>query len=241
MKNLLRILFVLLLARPLVRLWLGITVRHQRRLPLTGPAIVVANHNSHLDILTLFSLFPLSVLPNVHPAAAADYFLTNRRLAWFATHVIGIIPVIRGGAGSGHDPLAACRAALKQGKILILFPEGTRGEPENMSEIKAGIWHLLREMPEVPVVPVYLHGLGRAMGKGQRLPVPFFVDIGVGRPLYWQSEKDLFRAQIRAALLQLRDKIRPVMSPEPASALEPEVPLSIELKCSARSVGATEE
>lgn len=241
MKNLLRILFVLLLARPLVRLWLGITVRHQRRLPLTGPVIVVANHNSHLDILTLFSLFPLSVIPNVHPAAAADYFLTNRRLAWFATHVIGIIPVIRGGAGSGHDPLVACRTALQQGKILILFPEGTRGEPENLSEIKAGIWHLLREMPEVPVVPVYLHGLGRAMGKGQRLPVPFFVDIGVGRPLYWQPEKDLFRAQIRAALLQLRDKIRPVMSPEPVPALDPEAPLSAESPCRARSAGATEE
>ncbi|WP_218963036.1 1-acyl-sn-glycerol-3-phosphate acyltransferase [Iodobacter sp. BJB302] len=74
MKRFLRILFVLLLARPLVRLWFGVTVRHQERLPLKGPAIVLANHNSHLDILTLYSLFPLALISNVQPAAAADYF-----------------------------------------------------------------------------------------------------------------------------------------------------------------------
>ncbi|MFC7421368.1 lysophospholipid acyltransferase family protein [Iodobacter arcticus] len=206
MNRYLRILFVLLLARPLVRLWFGVTVRHQDRLPLKGPAIVLANHNSHLDILALYSLFPLALIPNIQPAAAADYFLTNRLFAWFATQVVGIIPVVRGAAAADFDPLADCKEALKQGRILILFPEGTRGEPETLSEIKSGIWYLYRDFPNIPVVPVYLNGLGRAMGKGQWFPIPFFVDIAIGRPLPWLAEKATFRASIKDALLNLKQK-----------------------------------
>jgi 1-acyl-sn-glycerol-3-phosphate acyltransferase len=206
MNRYLRILFVLLLARPLVRLWFGVTIRHQERLPLKGPAIVLANHNSHLDILALYSLFPLALISNVQPAAAADYFLKNRLFAWFATQVVGIIPVIRGGTATGTDPLCGCKEALQDGRILILFPEGTRGEPETLSEIKSGIWYLYRDFPDIPVVPVYLNGLGRAMGKGQWFPIPFFVDIAIGRPLPWLSEKAPFRESIKDTLLNLKQK-----------------------------------
>ncbi|WP_034641527.1 lysophospholipid acyltransferase family protein [Chitinilyticum aquatile] len=205
----LRVLFVLLVARPVVKLWLGLTIRHQERLPLTGPAIVVANHNSHLDILTLYSLFPLAVIRNVQPAAAADYFLKNRLMAWFATQVVGIIPVKRG-TKKGDDPLAGCRAALADGRILILFPEGTRGEPEVLSEVKSGIWHLAGEFRDAPVIPVYMHGLGRALGRGQWLPIPFFVDVAVGRTHFWQENRQAFKQDLRDCLLQLRDKVLPV-------------------------------
>jgi 1-acyl-sn-glycerol-3-phosphate acyltransferase len=213
MKNLLRILFVMLLARPVVRLWLGLTVRHQERLPSAGPAIVIANHNSHLDILALYSLFPLALIPRVRPAAAADYFLKNRWMAWFATNVVGIIPVVRGGVGSGRDPLAGCRQALAAGEILVLFPEGTRGEPEALSEIKSGIWYLLRDFPDIPVVPVYLHGLGRAMGRGQWLPV-LLRRCRRGALLCWQVDKDAFRTHIRDTFLQLKQKTLPA-EPDP--------------------------
>ncbi|WP_157669448.1 lysophospholipid acyltransferase family protein [Chitinibacter sp. GC72] len=205
----LRTLFVLLIARPVVRLWLGLTVRNADRLPHQGPAIVIANHNSHLDILTLYSLFDLKDIANVRPAAAADYFLRNRALAWFATQVIGIIPVQRGTAKKGSDPLAGCREVLQQGKVLILFPEGTRGEPEQLSEIKSGLWYLAQEFPNAPIVPVYMHGLGRAMGRGQWLPIPFFVDVAIGRVLPWRPERPLFKAEITEQFQYLRKKVVP--------------------------------
>lgn len=200
-------LFALLVAHPVVGFWLGLNIRNRERLPSKGPAIIVANHNSHLDILTLLSLFPLATLHQVRPAAAADYFLRNRLVAWFVTTFIGIIPVARGTAGSGHNPLAGCEAALRAGNILILFPEGTRGAPEQMSEIKSGLWYLARQFPDVPVIPIYLYGLGRAMSKGTRIPVPFFVDAAVGRPISSELDKEPFKEQVRDRFNRLRLKI----------------------------------
>lgn len=202
-------LFVVLVAYPVALLWLGLNVRHRERLPLKGPAIIAANHNSHLDIIALYSLFPLLTVPRVQPAAAADYFLRNRFFAWFSLKVVGIIPVIRGGVKQGIDPLEECYRALEKGQIIIVFPEGTRGEPERISTLKAGIWYLAARFPDAPVLPVLMHGMGKSMPKGAFVPLPIFVDVFLGRPMRWVEDKEAFLAQLEARFIQLREKARP--------------------------------
>lgn len=214
----LRILFVVFVAYPVALLWLGIHVRHRERLPLKGPAIVAANHNSHLDILVLLSLFPLARVPRIQPAAAADYFFRNRFLKWFSLNVIGIIPVVRGGTRQGMDPLEDCYRALEQGKVLVIFPEGTRGEPEQMAELKSGIWYLARRFPQAPVVPAYLHGLGKSMPKGSLIPLPVFVSVAVGKPLYGVEEKTEFMLSLRERLHHLKRKVSPTHTTDDSEA-----------------------
>lgn len=205
--GLLRAAFFLAVIRPLVAVLLGVNLRHGERLPNEGPAIILANHNSHLDTVTLMTLLPHRLLKRIRPVAALDYFMTRRWLSWFATRIIGIIPLDRR-PKPGVDPLAGPEAALAQGDILILFPEGSRGEPERLQAFKTGIAHLAKRRPDVPIVPVFLHGLGKALPKDALLLVPFFVDVFVGAPVPWTGDRAEFMARLEGSMRALAAECR---------------------------------
>jgi len=203
MNTVLRFLFFAILVRAVVLIWLGLNVRHRELLPKDGPAIIAANHNSHLDTMALMSLFPLRLLPKLRPVAAADYFDTGGFMGWFAKNIIGIIPVKRGSGKEGGNPLEPCEQALDRGEILIIFPEGSRGEPESMQAFKKGIGHLAKARRKVPVVPVFMYGLGKAMPKGSGLIVPFNCTVSVGEPLYGKPSYDAFVKVLEASMVAL--------------------------------------
>jgi 1-acyl-sn-glycerol-3-phosphate acyltransferase len=202
MLALAKILFFALIVRPIAYLVLGLNVRGLVHLPIRGPAIIAANHNSHLDTFVLMALLPLKLLPRVRPIAAADYFLRSRAMRWFATKLVGIIPLERKPTARKH-PLELPSARLRAGDVLILYPEGTRGEPETMAPLKGGIAHLVERHPDVPVVPVFLHGLGKSLPKDQVVPVPYFCDVFAGEPLHWSGDRTRFMARLEAAIREL--------------------------------------
>ena len=203
MNSFLRFLFYGVFIRLIVLIILGLNVRHRERLPKAGPAIIVANHNSHLDTMVLMSLFPLSLLPKLHPVAAMDYFLTSRLFSWFTLKVVGILPIKRTISRGDDNLLAPCNQALAGGQVLIVFPEGSRGEPEQMQSFKGGIGRLAESNPTVPVIPVFLHGLGKALPKGETILVPFFCDVFVGEPLPWTGDRRSYMRQLDERMRQL--------------------------------------
>lgn len=202
----LRFLFFAIIARVVVLFVLGLNVRDREKLPTQGPAIIVANHNSHLDTLVLITLLPLGLLTHIRPVAAMDYFLSNKWLAWFATEIIRILPISRTRCGPNEDPLAGCSQALQNGDILIFFPEGTRGEPEKLAHFKNGIARLAERHPDIPVIPVYMHGLGKALPKGEALLVPFFCDVFIGDPLTWNGQRKVYMEQLDHTINELAAK-----------------------------------
>ena len=204
---LLQRLFFRLLVRPVVMVVLGLNVRHRERLPAAGPAVVIANHNSHLDTVVLMSLFPPRLLRRLRPVAAADYFLRGGPLSWFALRVMGIVGVERKRSHeTPRDPLAPAAAALGRGDVLVLFPEGTRGEPEQLARFKSGVAHLARRFPQAPVVPVFLHGLGKSLPRGSLLPVPFFCDVFVGEALHGRQDTHAFMDELAARMTALAEE-----------------------------------
>lgn len=203
----LRIAFFLFIVRPILIVVLGANVRRRELLPRKGPAIIVANHNSHLDTLTIMAMFPLRDLPRLRPVAAMDYFMRTKLRAWFATNIIGIIPIVRGGRAGGGNPLEPCEQALDRGEILILFPEGSRGEPETLSQFKKGVAHLAKARPQTPVHPLFMYGLGKALPRDSFLLVPFNCDVVVGEPFFWNGSVDDFMATLQSRMTELAAQI----------------------------------
>jgi 1-acyl-sn-glycerol-3-phosphate acyltransferase len=196
MAGLLRLIFYGGFIRLMVLIVLGLNVRHRERLPKRGPAIIVANHNSHLDTMVLISLFPLGLLPKVHPVAAIDYFLASRWFAWFSLNIVGILPIKRKIERGDENPLEPCNQALRDGCVLIVFPEGSRGKPERLQSFKGGIARLAETDPTVPVIPVFLHGLGKALPKGEAVLVPFFCDLFIGEAMTWTGDRRTYMRQL---------------------------------------------
>jgi len=211
----LRFLLLVLVARPLALFLTGADVAGRERLPLKGPAIVAANHASHVDTLLLLAIFPSRAVARVRPVAAADYFLRDPVIGWFSRQVIGIVPVARLRAGQrtrndGEDVLAPARAALAAGDIVVVFPEGTRGDGDHLGQLKGGVARLAQAFPEAPVTPVWIQGAGRVLPKGQVLPAPLNCAVLVGEPLAWTGDRPAFMARLRAALLALKDQAPPL-------------------------------
>ena len=216
MKTWLRFLLLILVARPLALFMTGADVSGREHLPLKGPAIVAANHSSHVDTLLLLAIFPSRAVSRVRPAAAADYFLKDPVIGWFSRHVIGIVPVARRAFGRDEDVLAPAREALAAGDIVVVFPEGTRGDGANdkdgdgMGQLKSGVARLAEAFPDAPVIPVWIQGAGRVLPKGETIPVPLNCAVLVGEPLAWTGDRHGFMARLRAALLALKAEAPPL-------------------------------
>ena len=209
MNHTLRLLFFALVIRPLMIIVLGTNVRRQELLPEKGPAIIVANHNSHLDVFALMNVLGLGRLRYVRPVAAADYFMSGPIRSWFATRIVGIIPIDRTKIRreKGKHPLDPISEVIDAGGIVLLFPEGTRGEPEQLDEFQTGVAHLAKRHPGVPVTPVFMHGLGKALPKGEAVLVPFFCDMFVGEPVDSGLGKKELMDALNQSMVDLADEM----------------------------------
>ena len=208
--RILKLIFYALLVRPFLILFLGMNVRHLERLELPdGAHVIAANHNSHLDSLVLMSLFPLSEIHKIKLVAAKDYWCKTRWLEWFSLNVIGVIPIERGGKGASEDPLAPVMAALADGYKVVIFPEGSRGEPEQRQTLKFGVAKILQQRPDVKITPVFMYGLGKALPRGEALFVPFVCEVNIGEELSWQGDRVALMEQLEGSFDQLKFELEP--------------------------------
>ena len=167
-----------------VRAWLRVyhrfTVVGREHLPQEGSCVLVANHSSHLDAVSLMAALPLARLHRTFPAAAADYFFCNLPRSFFAAVCMNALPFDR--QVNGAESLAVCRRLLDgDGNALVLFPEGTRCADGRLGRFRSGIGRLVVGSP-TPVVPCYLEGAFAAWPKGRALPRPGRLTLRVGPP-----------------------------------------------------------
>lgn len=202
-----RIVIFKLIFKPFLKIILGIKFYSDEKLNLDTPTVFVANHNSHIDTLSILSSIPFSQIDKIHPVVAQDYFYKNVFMKYFCRFFIGSVSIARD--GSSERPLAKCEKLLKMGHSLILFPEGSRGNPGELSEFKNGVSYLLKNVPEASYIPIYCNGLGKIMPKGDWLVLPSNSSIRIGKRKKVDPtiEAKQLTAEIRESILSLHNGV----------------------------------
>lgn len=189
LQNIAKYLFFLLFVKPFIFWVLGINIEGAERLcKISNGAIIVANHNSHIDTLLIMSLFSTFTTLKVHPVAAEDYFCDTKFKSFIFKTLIGIIPIKRKPQKMSKEEIFKdINDVLKKKHIVIIYPEGTRGEDNSIQDFKTGVAHIAKMNPNVPVIPMYVNGPDRILPKIDFLPVPFISDIYIAEHVYYDG------------------------------------------------------
>jgi 1-acyl-sn-glycerol-3-phosphate acyltransferase len=145
----------------------------------TPQFVLISNHSSHLDAVCLLAALPTPLRNRCFSAAASDYFYTNPIRKWAARLLANTFPFTRHTDPQGG--LDACARILARGDSLIFFPEGTRSVTGELQPFKKGIGALVQGTP-YPVIPAYLHGTHRVLGKGRMAPRLARLRVTFGSP-----------------------------------------------------------
>lgn len=145
------------------------------RLPSVGPFVLCPVHRSNLDFLIVGMAVPQRM------RFMAKDSLWRPASFGRVIEAIGAFPVDR----SGADRAAVRRAeeAVRGGEPLVMFPEGTRREGPEITDMQRGPAFVACRN-RVPIVPVGIGGSDRAMPIGAKMIRPAKVRVVIGEPIY---------------------------------------------------------
>lgn len=156
----------------------GVTVdvRGLENVPADGRCVVLSNHCSHLDgpVVLLALRVPL-------------YFVIKRELArvpiWGpATLRVGFIAIDRTDSAQARAQLSRAVDAVRGGRTVLVFPEGTRSPDGRLQRFKKGGFRLAVDA-QVPILPVTVNGSAALLPKGSAAPFPGRVEVLVHPPI----------------------------------------------------------
>ena len=163
------------------------------------PYVVVSNHESFVDILLI------SHLPwEMKWLSKAELFRIPM-LGWLM-RLAGDIPVERGTARSAIAALKRCREVLAEKVSVIIFPEGTRSETNEMLPFKDGAFRLAIDS-QVPILPMVVQGTGTALRKRSWKLGKSVAEVRVLAPIETTGMK-------HADIARLRDQVRDIIARE---------------------------
>ena len=196
-----------ILVKPWLKYVIGVSFANTESLRAHDQVIIVANHNSHFDTVSIMAALPSKIRRKTCAVAAVDYFgktsLSQMAMSFFFNAIL-ISRTRKEGEPSAIEILDN---ALKNGNSLIIFPEGSRGKPGVVNDFKKGVAILLKENASIPFIPVYLDGFGRVLPKDKILIIPLICKVRFGDPLFASSnniEKTL--EEVKEAILELKQK-----------------------------------
>jgi long-chain acyl-CoA synthetase len=156
-----------------------LTFRGTENLPPKGPYLITPNHLSNADAFSLVAAMPFSVGKQVFGLGDTKFFggPVSSRVAKYAQ----VIPVDM--EAKLFNALQLSAYVLRAGKILCVFPEGSRSRDGKIKDFKKGVAIIAKEL-NLPMVPVAITGTFEMMRPGQLFPRPGKVNVAFGKPVY---------------------------------------------------------
>jgi 1-acyl-sn-glycerol-3-phosphate acyltransferase len=155
--------------------------------PLHGPVVVVANHSAWLDPMFLAKVLPRRLIPMM-----TSIYYDLPVIRWLMVHLAHAIRVQAATFRRDVPELRQAVAALDRGECLVIFPEGSmrRREERLLRQFGQGVWHILNERPQTPVVACWIEGGWRSFfsywhgppTKNKRFDFWRRVEVAVGMP-----------------------------------------------------------
>ncbi len=119
------------------------------------PAVIIANHQSILDILATISLSPKILL-------VTNHWVWNSPVFGFVARLAEYYPIMDGAL----ENMNRMRERVRQGYSILVFPEGTRSPDSRMKRFHKGAFFIAEELG-IDVLPLLIHGSGNLIPKGE--------------------------------------------------------------------------
>ncbi|SME94652.1 lysophospholipid acyltransferase family protein [Pseudobacteriovorax antillogorgiicola] len=171
-------------------------IRGQQHLPPSNkPLVVVANHQSSVDICALYLLGIQFRWLSKAEIFKIPFVGSGMKLA-------GYVPIKRGDKISHEQAFESSRQWLRQGVSMVYFPEGSRSTDGQLKPFKPGAFRL-SELEKVDVLPVIIRGTKSMMAKNSLVPHPSHVDLEVLPPTARRDHESVedFMDRVRSSML----------------------------------------
>lgn len=152
-----------------------------------GPCIIVANHRSALDGLLVTYKLPHKINKNTFFFAKKKHWKTKLSMFLARKNNIILMDINK----NVRESLQEMSAVIRNGKNVVIFPEGTRSKTNDMNKFKETFAILSKEL-NVPIVPVAITGSERAVYHNVKIPFPRFmtrINVDVLNPVYPSEEQ----------------------------------------------------
>ena len=168
----------------------------------SAPCVVMANHQSYLDVLALYHALPRCI------GFVAKKPLFSVPLFGGVMRSLGCVPVERARRADAASSVKDAAARVRAGASIAVFPEGTRSAGDRIAPLKKGPF-LLAQLAGVPAIPVGIRGSGALMPRKNTGIRPGVIEVFAGKPIPLTARGGAARtalmAQVRAELSRLAD------------------------------------
>ncbi|MFA6053752.1 MAG: AMP-binding protein [Thermodesulfovibrionales bacterium] len=148
-------------------------------IPEQGPYIITPNHASYLDAFAVVSGMPSKTFRDLYTLGIQKYFTGNAGKSF--ARLANVIPIDQ--EKYLNKALQMSSYVLRNGKSLLIFPEGGRSFDGKLMEFKKGVGILAIEL-NIPVIPAYIEGSFEALPRSAAWPKFRQIKVAFGKPLF---------------------------------------------------------